>query len=237
MIRPLNTLLIIFAVAGCEILQQLPSGPGPGSSGPPSRSEITKGIREALIVGTTKAVLQTSKEDGFLANPSIRIPFPPEAEKVATTLRDIGMGDQVDQFVATMNHGAEKAAAAAKPIFVEAIQEMTLNDVYDIWRGDQDAATQYLQRTTGPKLKEAFRPVIKQALDQVELTRYWKPVIETYNQIPLTKKVNPNLDDYVLDETLAGLFSVIAKEEAAIRENPQARISDILKRVFGYSGP
>lgn len=206
------------------------------SSLPPTESEISQGIREALIVGAKNTVAQTSKNNGFLNNSLIKIPFPPEAAKVEQTARDLGLDKQVDQFIETMNHGAEKASAKATDIFVSAITQMTLQDVYDIWKGDNDAATQFLKRTTEGKLKTEFRPIIKQSLDQVDVTKYWSPLVDNYNKIPFVTKVNPNLDEYVLDETMDGLFLVIAQEEAKIRENPQARVSEILQRVFGYNG-
>lgn len=203
---------------------------------PPTESEISQGIREALIVGAKNTVAQTSKNNGFLNNSLIKIPFPPEAAKVEQTARDLGLDKQVDQFIETMNHGAEKASAKATDIFVSAITQMTLQDVYDIWKGDNDAATQFLKRTTEGKLKTEFRPIIKQSLDQVDVTKYWNPLVDNYNKIPFVTKVNPNLDEYVLDKTMDGLFLVIAQEEAKIRENPQARVSEILQRVFGYNG-
>lgn len=140
----------------------------------------------------------------------------------------------VDQFVETLNHGAEKAAAKATPIFTTAITSMTLTDVYDIWKGEDDAATQYLRRTTSDQLKAAFRPEIKAALEQVEVTKHWNPIASTYNKIPFVTKVNPNLEDYVLEQTLEGLFKLTAMEEAKIRQDPAARVSSILKRVFGW---
>jgi hypothetical protein len=201
---------------------------------PPTEAEISKGIREALIVGAKNSIAQTSKTNGFLNNSLIKIEFPPEAKKVEETARNLGLGAQVDQFVETMNHGAEQASAKATSIFVGAIQQMTLQDVYDIWRGENDAATQFLKRTTQSKLEAEFRPVINKTLDQVQLTKYWSPLADNYNKIPFVTKVNPNLDEYVLAETLDGLFLVIAQEEAKIRQDPAARVSDILKRVFGY---
>ncbi len=201
---------------------------------PPTEAEISRGIKEALIVGAKNTIAQTSQTNGFLNNSLIKIEFPPEAKKVEETARNLGLGPQVDQFVETMNHGAEQASAKATDIFVGAIQQMTLQDVYDIWRGDNDAATQFLKRTTQSRLEAEFRPVIKTSLDQVQLTKYWSPLADNYNKIPFVQKVNPNLDEYVLAETLDGLFLVIAQEEAKIRLNPQARVSDILKKVFGY---
>ncbi len=232
--RTLILISTLFILTSCDELGAVLESPG-GISRPPTEAEIARGIREALIVGAKNTVAQTSQTNGFLNNSLIKIPFPPEAQQVEQTARDLGLDSQVDKFVETMNHGAEEASAKATTIFVNAIQQMTLQDVYDIWRGDDDAATQFLKRTTEQELKNEFRPVIKNALDKVELTRYWNPIIENYNKIPFVQKVNPNLDEYVLSETLDGLFLVIAQEEAKIRQDPQARVTEILRRVFGYN--
>jgi len=203
---------------------------------PPTESEISAGLKEALRVGITNAVSATSTNNGFLNNSLIKIPFPPQAERAATTLRDLGMGDIVDRFVETLNHSAEQAAAKATPIFVNAISQMSFNDVYNVYRGENDAATEYLKSTTSNQLKTAFRPVIKDAINKVELTKYWDPIASNYNRIPFVQKVNPDLEDYVLDQTLEGLFIVVAQEEAKIRLDPAARVSSILQKVFGYKG-
>lgn len=230
------TFLSIFTLSSCDELGAVLESAGTGTTGPPTKSEIAEGIREALIVGTQNTIAQTSKTNGFLNNSLIRIPFPPEAQKVEEAARNLGLDRQVDQFIETMNHGAEKASEKATPIFVNAIKQMTLEDVYDIWRGEDDAATKYLRKTTETQLKSEFRPVIKNSLDQVDLTKYWNPLISNYNKIPFVEKVNPNLDEYVLEEAMEGLFLVIAQEEEKIRENPQARVTEILRRVFGYNG-
>ncbi|AEV32273.1 hypothetical protein Oweho_1273 [Owenweeksia hongkongensis DSM 17368] len=225
--------LLAFCLLSCDQLNTLVENAG--STLPPTESEISNGIREALIVGAKNAINETSKKNGFLNNSLIKIPFPAEAQKVEKAARDLGLDAQVDQFIETMNHGAEQASAKATDIFISSIKQMTLQDVYDIWRGDNDAATQYLIRTTSDRLRSEFRPVIKQSLDKVQMTKYWSPLVDNYNKIPFVTKVNPDLDEYVLDETLEGLFVVIAQEEASIRENPQARVSEILQRVFGYN--
>lgn len=231
--RVLIILFPLLILTSCDQLGAVLESAGT-STGPPTKAEIAEGIREALIVGARNTVAQTSQTNGFLNNPLIRIPFPPEAQKVEETARNLGLNRQVDQFIETMNHGAEEATKRATPIFVNAIRQMTLRDVYDIWRGPNDAATQYLERTTKEQLKNEFRPVIQSALDKVELTRYWTPLADNYNRLPLVQKVNPDLNEYVLNETLKGLFVVIAQEETRIRENPEARVSEILRKVFGY---
>lgn len=224
----------VMVLTSCDQLNAVLETAGTTAT-PPTESEIANGIKEALIVGARNSIAQTSQNNGFLNNSLIKIPFPPEAKKVEETARNLGLGSQVDQFVETMNHGAEQASAKATTIFIGAIQKMTLQDVYNIWRGDNDAATQYLKKTTLNQLSSEFRPVINTALDKVELTKYWSPLADNYNKIPFVQKVNPNLDEYVLQETLDGLFLVIAQEEVKIRQDPAARVSDILKRVFGYN--
>ncbi|QNR23509.1 DUF4197 domain-containing protein [Croceimicrobium hydrocarbonivorans] len=225
-------LALLFSASSCDALLQIAQESS--SQMEPSESEINRGIKEALEVGIRNAVSRSSKENGFYNNPLIKIPFPPEAERAAKTLGDLGMGNLVDQFVETLNHGAEQASAKASPIFVDAIRSMTLQDVYGIWRGDANAATVYLRSKTEAQLKLAFKPVIDQAIQKVELTKYWQPIASTYNKIPFVTPVNPDLSDYVMQETLNGLFVLLAEEEAKIRQDPAARVSAILQRVFGW---
>ena len=235
--RLLTLAVLLLSMASCDVLMDMAEQGAQGvSTLPPSENEISAGLKEALRVGITNAVSSTSKNNGFFNNSLIKIPFPPQAERAATTLRDLGMGNIVDRFVETLNHGAEQAAAKATPIFVNAISQMSFNDVYNIYRGGDNAATEYLKSTTSNTLKTAFRPVIKDAINKVELTKYWDPIASNYNRIPFVQKVNPDLEDYVLDQTLEGLFLVVAKEEAKIRLDPAARVSSLLKKVFGYKG-
>ena len=148
-------------------------------------------------------------------------------------VRQIGLGGEVDKFILTLNRGAEDAAREAKPIFIDAIKSMTIQDAWSILRGEDDAATQYLRRTTGERLAEKFKPVIKASLDKVNATRYYSDIVTTYNRIPLVEKVNPDLDDYATNKAIDGLFVMIAKEEKRIREDPVARTTELLKKVFG----
>ena len=206
---------------------------GGGGSTPLTTAEVTQGLKEALIKGISTGSDMVSQLDGYFKNPEIKIPFPPEVKKVEDRLRQIGLGNEVDKFVVTLNRGAEDAAKEAKPIFIEAIKSMTIEDAWAILRGEDDAATQYLKRTTSGLLKEKFKPVIQNSLNKVNATRYYSDIVTRYNQIPLVQKVNPNLDDYATDKAIEGLFIMIAKEEKNIRENPVARTTAILKRVFG----
>jgi hypothetical protein len=201
--------------------------------GEPTTSEVAAGLKEALIKGVSIGADLVSQTDGYFGNPEIKIPFPPDVKKVEDRLRQIGLGGEVDKFILTLNRGAEDAAREAKPIFVDAIKAMTIEDAWSILRGDDDAATQYLRRTTGTKLAEKFKPVIKASLDKVNATRYYSDIVNTYNRIPLVEKVNPNLDDYATEKAIDGLFVMIAKEEKRIREDPVARTTELLKKVFG----
>ena len=159
--------------------------------------------------------------------------MPAEAKKVENTLRQIGLGDQVDNAILAMNRAAEDASAKAVPIFVNAITGMSIEDGLKILRGGNDAATQYLKTKTSAALTTAFRPVINASLDKVGATKYWADIFHTCNQLPTTfHKVNPDLPAYVTERALNGLFVAIAEEEAKIRANPAARTTDILQKVF-----
>lgn len=143
------------------------------------------------------------------------------------------MGKKVDEFNESMNRAAEKAANEAKLVFIAAIKGMTVKDAINIVKGADNAATMYLKNTTSPELNSKFQPIIKTSLDNVNATKYWSDLISAYNKIPLVKKMNPNLTEYVTDKAINGLFIMIAKEEAKIRKDPMARTSELLKKVFG----
>ena len=194
--------------------------------------EVAQGLKEALTNGVSKGSDLVSQVDGYFKNPEIKIPFPPEVKQVETRLRQIGLGSEVDKFVLTLNRGAEDAAKEAKPIFVEAVRQMTIQDAWAILRGEQDAATQYLKKSTSASLKEKFKPIIQNSLNKVNATKYYGDLVNSYNKIPLVQKVNPDLDEYATDKAIEGLFVMIAKEEKNIRENPVARTTELLKKVF-----
>jgi hypothetical protein len=198
-----------------------------------SEKDASDGIKEALVNGTTKSVKVVSVLDGYWANPEIKIPFPTEAKEMESRLRAIGLGKKVDEFDLSMNRAAEKAAAEAKPIFIAAIKGMTVKDAIKIVKGEDNAATMYLRNSTSPELKEKFQPIIKSSLDNVSATKYWTDLITIYDKIPLVKRINPDLADYVTDKAIDGLFIMIAKEEIRIRKDPMARTSALLKKVFG----
>ncbi len=199
---------------------------------PLTTTDVAEGLREALIKGISSGSDLASQLDGYFKNPEIKIPFPPEVKKVEDKLRQLGLGGEVDRFIVTLNRGAEDAAKEAKPIFISAIRSMTIQDAWGILKGQPDAATQYLKRTTSAQLKEKFKPVIQSALNKVNATKYYGDIVNTYNQIPFVQDVNPDLNEYATIKAMEGLFVLIAKEEKSIRENPAARTTDLLKRVF-----
>jgi len=198
-----------------------------------SEKDAADAIKEALVKGTGEGVKFVSKLNGYFGNPEIKIPFPPDVKNVETQLRSVGMGKQVDEVILSINRAAEDAAKDAEQIFVAAIKGMTVNDAVNIVKGSNDAATQYLKRTTSPQLKEKFLPVIKVSLDKVNATKYWSDIIKAYNKIPFVQKMNPNLPEYVTAKAIDGLFVMIAKEELKIRKDPVARTTELLKKVFG----
>jgi hypothetical protein len=198
-----------------------------------SEDEIGMGLKEALSVGINLGADKASALDGYLKNPKIKIPFPPEVQKVETALRGIGLGPKVEDFVTALNRGAEDAAKEAKPIFISAIKQLTIRDAISILRGDKNAATMFLKRTTSAQLIAAFEPFIIKSLEKTQATKYYTDIASSYNRIPLVTKINPDLKGYATQKAIDGLFVLVEEEEAKIRENPLARTTELLKRVFG----
>ncbi|WP_370567348.1 DUF4197 domain-containing protein [Echinicola sp. 20G] len=198
-----------------------------------TEADVSNGLKEALVKGVGTGVESASSVDGFLANDLIRIGLPDEVQKVESTLRRIGLGSEMDKVITTINRGAENAAMEAKPIFINAIKQLAIKDAWDILKGEDDAATSYLQRTTTDQLVSLFKPHVQESLDQVGATKYYGDLVSTYNNFPTTsKKLDPDLNTYVTNRAIEGLFKLIAEEEKAIRENPLERSSSLLKRVF-----
>lgn len=204
----------------------------PGTN-PLSNDEVIKGLKEALTVGTNNSSSLASKLDGYYKNPLLFIPFPPEAQKVKDKVDALGMKEQSDKFVMTLNRAAEEAAKDAAPVFINAVTSMSIGDGFAILKGSDNAATQYLKDKTTAELKAKFTPVVQNAINKVELTKYWNPIINAYNKMPFVEKQNPDLTAYVTERAMQGLFKLIADEELKIRKDPVARVTDILKRVFG----
>lgn len=220
------------------LVKQIPvQVPTPTNSKPLlSNEEVISGLKEALQVGIKNAVNQSAAIDGFLSNPEIRLPFPPDAIKVKEKALQLGMSSQVDKFETTLNRAAEEAVKEALPIFTQAILNMSVQDGFAILKGGNGAATNFLKNQTSQQLYNAFLPKVKDATAKVGLTAYWNPLITKYNAaVKLTggQQLNPDLDAYITQRAIDGLFTLVAKEENKIRENPAARITDLLAKVFG----
>ncbi len=198
-----------------------------------SNSEMITALKDALTQGINKGADKVSVTDGYFKNMAIKILMPEEAKTVESKLRQLGMGSLVDNAILSMNRAAEQAAKESKPIFINAIKNMTITDAVSILKGSDDAATNYLKLNTSTQLTEKFSPIIKKALDNTQATKYWSDIFTNYNKIPGVQKINPDLSKYVTQKALEGLFKMIAEEEFAIRKDPIARTTDILKKVFG----
>ena len=222
----------VITLSSCEVLNQIPS-----STSGITESEAAQGIKEALGQGLGKAVLQLNTTDGFFKDAFYKILLPSDAKKIENTLRTIGMGSQVDKAILQINRGAEDAAGFAKPIFVDAIMNMSLSDAIGLVRNGDTSATHFFREKTTEKLIAAFTPVIKSSLDKVNATKYYGDIVNTYNNFPTTiKKINPDLTSFVTGKATEALFDLVAKEERNIRNNFAARTTDILKKVFGAFG-
>lgn len=196
-------------------------------------STIASGLKEALDIGARKAVDNVSKPDGYLKNQLIHIAMPPELQQVSGLMRKFGLGGQADAFEQSMNHAAEKAAPEAKNIIVNAIKNMSIDDANSILQGPDNAATEYFKAQTTEQLTGLFRPTIDASLDQVGTTKYYNDLTGQVAALPLVgKNVNLDLPDYVTEQALNGLFTMIAAEEKKIRDNPAARTTKLLKQVF-----
>jgi len=196
-------------------------------------STIISGLKEALDVGTRKAIENVSQPDGYLANELIHIAMPPQLQQANDLMRKFGLGAMADQFEQSMNHAAEKAAPEATEIIVSAIKNMTIDDATTILNGPDDAATQYFKQQTSDKLSSLFRPIVTDSLNQVGTTKYYNDLTDQIAAVPFVgQTINMDLPDYVTQEALNGMFTMIAVEEKKIRENPAARTTELLKTVF-----
>ncbi len=244
-----KTITIVFAsvilMTSCDVVNNAANhanniinsdGSETESANPLTNVEVISGLREALNVGIENSVKSTSVVDGFLNNTEIRLPFPPDAEKVKQKALDFGLDAQVEKFETTLNRAAEEASKEALQIFINAIKNMTVEDGFAILNGGSGAATSFLKNQTNEQLKLAFMPKVKEAISKVKLTEYWNPIITKYNNaMTLTggEKLNPDLDQFVTDKAIEGLFYMVKKEEDKIRVDPLARVTDLLTRVFG----
>jgi hypothetical protein len=215
--------------------QELQSILGAGAPAALSNEEVISGLKEALRVGTERSVEKASASNGFWGNNLIRIPFPQEAIAVKNTLTDLGIKKPVEDFERTLNQAAELASKEAVPVFVDAITSMSIQDGFTLLRGGEHAATNYLREKTSATLRARFTPVVEKATGQVALTSYWQPIATAYNTATLLtggKAVQPDLNTYVTDRAIDGLFTLLAQEEKTIRRDPVARTSALLQKVF-----
>jgi hypothetical protein len=240
----MNRFLVVFSVFtlslnSCDVLQD--AATIVSTSSQPSQPQLTNdeviaGLKEALNVGIKNSVNLTSVTDGFLKNNAIRLPFPEDAIKVRQKAIELGMSGQVEKFETTLNRAAEEATKEALPIFVDAIKNMSISDGFTILKGGDGAATKYLRDNTTAKLVAAFSPKVEAAISKVKLTEYWNPIITKYNSVVrLTggEQMNPDLNKYITERAIKGLFHMVELEENKIRKDPLARVSDLLKKVFG----
>ena len=233
---------LLTTTVACDVLEQVAGDVvGAGGTTKPvaaalTNEDVISGLKEALSVGITNSVNLTSITDGFLKNTEIRLPFPPDAIKVRDKAMELGLDAQVEKFETTLNRAAEEATKEALPIFKDAILGMSVSDGFAILNGGQGAATKFLSDNTTTKLTAAFSPKVATAISQVKLTEYWNPLINKYNQaMTLTggQKLNPDLNAFVTERAISGLFTMVTKEENKIRLDPIARVSDLLAKVFG----
>ena len=197
-----------------------------------SEDDVKKGLIEALIKGSEISVKKASSLNGFYKNVAIKILVPKEASKMKEKLIKLGFKKNVEDFELSMNRAAENASKDILNIFIESINKITLRDAFSILNGEDDAATNYLKKETQQFLYNSCKPIIRRAMEDVRVYKKWNSLITQYNSIPLTEKINPNLEDYITNKAVEGVFFLIALEEKKIRENPSARTSEILKKVF-----
>jgi hypothetical protein len=240
LIIPVSIVFLGATFTACDVLEEAASmvttTTNTNSTPALTNTEVISGLKEALNVGIKNSVNLTSVTDGFLGNAAIRLPFPEDALKVKQKALDWGLSGQVDKFETTLNRAAEEATKEALPIFMDAITNMSISDGFSILNGGDGAATKFLKDQTTAKLVTAFSPKVEAAIAKVKLTEYWNPIITKYNSaMTLTggEKLNPDLNKYVTEKAIAGLFHMVEQEENKIRKDPMARVSDILQKVFG----
>lgn len=236
-------------LTGCETMSQIantttqtttrtsPSASSTTSNGKISQAEATSGVKQALSNGLNNSIQVLSAKDGFLGNAAVKILMPEEAKKVEQALRSVGMGSLVDNFITSLNRAAESAVKEAAPVFVNSLSQMTVTDAFNILlSGQQDAATGFFKRTTSQTLATKFSPIVQSALGKNNVNSYWSQLTTAYNALPITtNKVQTDLNTYVTQKAIDGLFVKVAEEELKIRKNlGGSRDSGVLDKVFGW---
>ncbi|WP_269242097.1 DUF4197 domain-containing protein [Flavobacterium limnophilum] len=228
--KKIGLLILVFVLSSCvemqQAINQFPQTQGIGGI------DISGGLKEALNNGITKQVTKLTAVDGFYKNEAVKILLPEELKKVDSSLRKIGLGSLADEGLKVLNRAAEDAVKEATPIFVDAVKNMSFTDAKTILMGNENSATTYLQTTTSTALYGKFNPVIKNSFAKVGADKVWTNIINKYNSIPFSKKVNPDLTDYVTNQAMTGVFKMIAVEEKNIRTNLNSRTSVLLQKVF-----
>jgi len=225
-------LLLIAPLFSCTTLQQAAGSFPTTSTSGPTQSQVVEGLKQALTIGTQNSTSKLSAVDGFFADAAVKILMPPEVKNVEKTLRSFGLGSLVDKTILSLNRAAEDAAKSATPIFVSAIKQMTISDGLDILQGGDFAATNYFKSKTTDSLTAAFKPVIVSSLEKTDATKYWSDMFTAYNKFS-SKKVPTDLSAYVTQKAIDGIFYQVGLEEQKIRKDPAARVTDLLKQVFG----
>lgn len=227
--------LVLFLVrpAGAGFLDDLAKGLGLLGKAEVGNDQVVAGLKEALSIGTANAVDATSRVDGYFANAAIRILVPEKMRKAADVLGKMGFRKEVDDFELSMNRAAEKAAPRAREFFVDALRQMTFEDARGILKGGDTAATDYFKSKTVAKIRDAFAPIVSSSMDEVGVTRSYKELMGRYTALPFVHAESMDLDRYVTEKALDGLFHVLGQEETKIRKDPAARVTDLLKQVFG----
>ncbi len=241
-----SVFVVALFLTSCDVLQEVASTMEEQETLPLTEQEVVNGLKEALRVSTDTAVSIVSKTNGFFRDELIKIYLPPEADQIMeyknnAMLKAVGISAMIDDVILRMNRAAENAAKSATPVFVNAIQSMTIRDAFSILNGSDTAATQYFRRTTYAQLKKSFKPKIRNSLNQplvgnISANKAWNSLTSAYNdvaQITGWEKVNTQLDEYVTRKALNGLFMKLSLEEKAIRKDPKARVTEILEKVFG----
>ena len=231
MIKRIFAVILIFNLTACAELQQVVNQL-PQSGGVLTNADIASGLRQVLDFGINKQVRKLTTKDGFFKNELVKILLPEELKKVDKALRDIGLSNLADEGLKILNRAAEDAVKEATPIFISAVKDITFTDAKNILVGEDDAATQYLTSKTQTALYNKFLPVINSSFSKVGADQIWESLITKYNTIPFTNNVNPDLTDYVTDEALKGVYTMIAMEEKEIRTKLSSRTTDLLKKVF-----
>ncbi len=228
------SLVFLFSVSSAQVDTLIKGVKLPAKQGSSDQTTIASGLKEALTVGTGNAVTSVSKTDGYFGNKMIKILMPEKIQTAANALGKLGYQKQVDDFELSMNRAAEKAAPKAKEIFVDAIKQMTIDDAKKILNGGNTAATDYFKSKTSKKIFETFKPIVSSSMNEVGVTKAYNDMMSKYtSSVPFAKKESLDLNTYVTNKTSDGLFYMVGQEEKKIRTDPAARVTDLLKNVFG----